>query len=445
MKITTESLENRQLLLAIEMSEKRTKQAKQRVARRISREVNIPGFRKGKAPYSVIVQRFGEETVLQEIANFLADEVYREALEKEEIEPYTAGVLEDVTHDPLVFTFTIPLRPTVDLGDYRDYRLDSPKVEVSAEALQQALEEIREQNAILTPLERLVALGDVVMMDLVAQTADGEAFLEEDDLRVLLDVESDEPAPGFCEAIVGMAEGKERTFTLTLPDDYPEQELQGQEAEFSVKLTAVYERILPELDDDLARTVGSFDTFEELEEQVRNQLLEEARKKAASEYMDQVLEAIIEQSQVEYPPIMLKESVDDAVENYEQAVKSQLRLSLDDYLRIRGQTLDELREELEPGAATSIKRALALGEAIRLEEIDVDEEEISAQIEEIVAAWGSRADAMRASLETDPERQELHNRLLGNKAMQRLVAIAKGEAPEPVPAEAQEAEIEPAQ
>lgn len=441
MKITTESLENRQLLLTIEMSEKRAQQARKQVARRISREVNVPGFRKGKAPYSVIVQRFGEETVLQEIANFLADEVYRKALEQEKIEPYNVGVLEDVTHDPLTFTFTVPLRPTVDLGDYRDYRLDPPKVEVSAEALQQALEDIREQNAILTPLERPAALGDVVMMDFVGWTADGEEFLEEDDLHVLLGDEQDEPAPGFHEAIVGMEEGEERTFTLTLPDDFPEEELQGQEVEFDVNLTAVYERFLPGLDDDLARTVGSFDTFEELKEQVRNQLLEEAQRKADSEYASQVLEAILEQTQVEYPPVALREAVDDAVENYEQAVKSQLRLSLDDYLRILGQTLEELREELEPGAATTLKRALMLGEVIRLEEIDVDEEEIDAQIDEISAAWGSRADAIRVSLDTDPGRQELHNRLLGNKAVQRLVAIAKGEAPEPAPAEAQEAVV----
>ncbi len=446
MKITTESLENRQLLLTIEMSEKRTQQAKQRVARHISKEVNIPGFRKGKAPYSVVVQRFGEETILQEIANFLADEVYREALEKEEIEPYNVGIMEDVTHDPLTFTFTVPLRPTVDLGDYGDYRLDPPTVEVSAEMLQQALDEIREQNAILNPLERPVALGDAVMMDLFGQTADGEEFLDEKELRVLLDTEQEEPAPGFHEAVVGMEEGEERTFTLTLPDDYPEEELQGQEVEFNVNLTAVYERILPELDDDLARTVGSWDTFEELKDQVRNQLLEEAQGKADSEYAGQVLGAIIEQAQVEHPPVMLQEAVDDAVENYEQAVKSQLRLSLEDYLRIQGQTLEELREELEPGAAASIKRALVLGEVIRQEEIDVDEEEISAQIEEILAAWGSRADEMRTVLDTGPARQELHNRLLGNKAIERLVAIAKGEAPEPAPAETQEeAEIEPAQ
>jgi trigger factor len=424
------------------MSEKRTQQAKQQVARRISREVNVPGFRKGKAPYSVIVQRFGEETILQEIANSMADEVYREALRQEEIEPYTAGVLEDVTHDPLTFTFTIPLRPTVDLGDYRDYRLDPPKVEISEEMLQQSLDEIREQNALLIPIERPVALGDVVMMDLVGYTADGEEFLEEDDLRVLLDVESDEPAPGFREEIVGMEEGEERTFTLTLPDDYPEEELQGQEVEFNVNLTAVYERILPELDDDLARTVGSFDTFEELEGQIKNQLLEEAQRKADSEYAGQVLEAIIEQTQAEYPPVMLQEAVDDAVENYEQAVKNQLRLSLDGYLRIQGQTLEELREELEPGAAASIKRILTLGEVIRLEEIEVDEEEISAEIDEVSASWGNRAAEMRIALNTDAGRQEMHNRLLGNKAIQRLVAIAKGEAPELAPAEAQEVEIE---
>ncbi len=445
LKITTEALENRQLHLTIEVSEKRTEQAKRQVARRISREVNIPGFRKGKAPYNVVVQRFGEETVFQEIANVLADEVYRKALEQEEIEPHSAGILEDVTPDPLTFTFTVPLRPTVDLGDYRDYRLDPPDVEVSAEELEEALEEIRKQNAILTPVERPAALGDVVMMDLYGETADGEIFLDEEDLQVLLDAEEDEPAPGFHEAIVGMEEGEEQTFTLTLPDDYPEEELQGQEAEFDVVLTAVYEHFLPELDDDLARTVGNFDTFEELKEQVRKRLREEAQREADNEYARQVLEDILDQTRVEYPPVLLQEAVDDAVEDYEQAVKSQLRLSLDDYLRIQGQTMEELREELKPGAVTTLKRVLMLGEIIRAEEIDVDEEEIDAQIDEISASWGSRAEEMRTVLNTDAGRHDVLNRLLGNKALERLVAIAKGEAPELAPAGAQEAEGVPEQ
>ena len=430
MKITTEPLENRQLILTIEVDEERAQQAMRRAARQIARQVNIPGFRKGKAPYDVIVQRHGEDTVRKEAADMLAQEAYSEALEQEEIEPYAPGVLDEVVLRPITFRLTIPLRPTVDLSDYRNYRLKPTKVKVSKKEVQQALEAIREQNAVLEPVDRPAALNDMVVMDLAGQTADGVVFLRGNDTRILLDAESTEPAPGFAEAIVGMEADEERTFTLTLPGDFPREELQGQEAEFTAKLAEVYERILPELDDDLARTVGNIDSFKELQEHVRGQLRQAAQEKAGGEYVGQVLEAIIEQTQVEYPPVMLEEELNAAVEDFKQQVSHQARLSLEDYLRIQGKTMEELREELRPQATARLKRALVLGEVVRLEGLEVDEEEIGAHIEQISASWGARADEMRTSLDSGEGRRTVRNRLLVDGAVQRLVAIAKGEAEE---------------
>lgn len=430
MKITTESLENRQLALTIEVDEERTQQAMRRMARQIAKQANIPGYRKGKAPYDVVVRRFGEDTIRAEAADALAQEVYREAVEQEKIDFYTAGVLDDATLDPITFRFTIPLRPTVSLGDYRDYRLEPPQVEVAQEDVQQTLETIREQHALLEPVDRPAALSDVVTVDLAGQTVDGAVFLEEDGVRIVLDATRADPAPGFAEAVVGMKADEERTFTLTLSDGFPREELRGQEAEFVAKLTEIHERTLPALDDDLARTVGNFDSFEELEEHVRGQLQQAARGKADDEYVAQVMKATLEQAQVEYPPAMLEESLDETVKDFERALKQETRLSPEDFMRLQGKAVDELREELKPQAAARLKRALVLGEVVRLEGLEVDEQEISAHIEEISAAWGDRADEVRASFDSDEAQQAMRSRLLGDKAVQRLVAIAKGEAEE---------------
>ncbi len=430
MEITTESLENRQLRLTIEVDEERAQQAMRRAARQIAKQVNIPGFRKGKAPYGLIVQRYGEDTVRKEAAEALAEAVYREALEQEEIELYAPGGLEEVILHPITFKFTIPLRPTVELGDYRNYRLKPPRVRVSKKQVQQALEEIREQNVILELADRPAALGDGVAIDLVGQAAEGVEFLKGDDIRILLDAESADPAPGFAEAIVGMEAGEERTFTLTLPDDFSRQELRGQEAEFTVKMVGVYESTFPELDDDLARTVGNFDSLKELEKHIREQLQQAAQGKADEEYTEQVLEAILEQAQVEYPPVMLEKELDKAVGEVEQAVRREMRLSLEDYLRLQNQTMEGLREELEPRTAARLKRALVLGEVVRQEGLEVNEEEIDAHITNVSGPWGVRADKVRASLSSDEGRQVVRSHLLADKAVQRLVAIAKGEAEE---------------
>jgi trigger factor len=438
LKITTEPLENRQLLLTIEVDDERAQRAMRRAARQIARQTNIPGFRKGKAPYDVVLQRYGEETIRKEAVELLTEEVYREALEQEEIKPYAPGVLEDVTFDPVTFKLTIPLQPTVDMGDYHSYRLNYPTVRVYKKEVQEVLEEMREQNAILELVDRPAALDDGVAIAISGQSEGGKEFLKGDDVRLLLDTESTSPAPGFAEAIVGMSAGEERTFTLTLPDDFSQSELQGQEATFTVKMAGVYDSTLPELDDDLARTIGNFGSLKELEEQVKEQLRLAAQGKADEEYTQQVLEAIIEQAQVEYPPAMLKETLDDVVEDVTQVVKRDARLSIEDYLRIQNKTMEEFRQDLEPRAASRLKSALVLGEVVRLEELKVDEGEINVQIEQVSASWGVRADEVRTSLSSEGGRRAMGNRLLTNKAVQRLVAIAKGEMAEGAGAEAQE-------
>jgi trigger factor len=430
LNITTEPLEHRQLLLTIEMDEDRVRQAMQRAARQIAKQVNIPGFRRGKAPYSRIVQRYGEETIRQEAAEALAQKAYGEALEQEEIEPYAPAKLEDIALHPLTFKFTVSLPPTVDLGDYGNYRLKQQTVRVDKEDVQQALEEIREENAILEYVDRPAELGDGVVIDIVGRAADGEEFLKGDDIRIILDAESTDPAPGFAEAVVGMEADDERTFTLTLPDDFPQEELRGQEAEFTVRLAEVYDSIFPELDDDLARTVGNFDSLKELEEHIREQLREAEQRKVDEEYAEQVLEAIIEQAQVEYPPVMIEETLNKVVEDVERRLKREAHLSLKDYLHVQGQTVEQLREELTPRAAAQLKRSLVLGEVVTLEKLEVDKEEISEQIEAASALWGARADEIRASLSSDAGRQAVRNRLLAGKAVQRLISIAKAEASE---------------
>jgi len=430
LKITTEPLGNRQLLLTIQVDEERTQQAMRQVARRIAKEVRIPGFRKGKAPYDRIVQRYGEDTLRKEAADMLVQDVYREALEEEGIESYAAGVLDEVILNPLTFEFIVPLHPTVDLGDYRSFRLTYPRVEPRREEIRLALERMRQENAVLEPVERPAALHDVAVIDLVGRTDKGEVFFKDDNVHVLLDARNSYLAPGFAEAIVGMEVGEERTLVLTLPDDFPREDLRGEEAEFTVTLVELYERILPDLDDDLARTVGNFDSLAELRQHVEQQLRQAARERADREYTEQVLEAIIRRARIEYPPVMLEQELDEVVKEIEQAVKREERLSLDDYLRIRGRTMEELREELKPQAEARLKRALVLSEVIRLEGLEVSEEEIGAHIEKIGALWRGQADEVRSSLNSDKGRQAVRSHLLAQKAVQRLVAIAKGDMEE---------------
>jgi len=427
LKITTEPIGERQVTLTIEVDEERVRRAQRDTARHISREVEIPGFRKGKAPYDVVVQRLGQDVVRQEMVNILAEDVYREALEQEEIIPYAPGTLEDVGFEPLKLEFIIPLAPEVDLGDYRSYRRESSEPAVSEDAMNRALEGIREQNAVLNPLDRPAEEGDLLEGHLVGRASDGRVFLDEEDARIVLETEADEPIPGLVESLIGLEAGEEGSFTLVLPEEFDVEELQGEEAEFTVDVGNVYERLLPGLDDDLARTVGKYDTFEELEEDVRQRLKERQQAQAESEYAEQVLEAVIDQAEISYPPVMLEEALDDAVENYEVQVERREHMMLKDYLRIQGKTMEDLREELKPGVVDSLKRSLVLGEIVEQEDLEVSDEELDIQIAESSEQYGERAEEVRAALGRPEAQRDIRNRMLANKAVQRLVTIAKGE------------------
>jgi trigger factor len=414
------------LSLTIEVDKGRVNQARRRVARQISREISIPGFRKGRAPYDVVVQRLGEGVVRDELVNFLAEELYREALEQAEITPYAPGILEQTQFDPLTLTFTIPLAPEVELGDYRSYRRPFPEVDISEEALSHALEAIQEQNAILAPRDRPAAPGDLLVAHLVGRTSDGDVFVQEEEARIVLNPKASEPVPGLIDALLGIEQDEKRVFTLTLPTDFQVEELQGTEAQFIAEAKTVYERIVPQPDDDLARTVGNYDTFEEMEEDIRQRLQERERTEAENAYADQVMEDIIEQAQVSFPPVILEEAMDDAVEAYERQVERREHMMLEDYLRIQNKTTEDLREELRPGVEHSLQRSLVLGEIVEQEGLAVSDEELDGQIAESSERYGESADEVRAALSAPEGRRDLRNRMLANKAVQRLVVIAKG-------------------
>jgi trigger factor len=435
LKITSEPIGERQLSMTIEVDEQRVTRAQRRVARQISREINIPGFRRGKAPYSVIVQRLGQEVAREELVSVLAEGVYRDALEQLDTAPFAPGTLEETRYDPLTLTFIVPLAPEVELGDYRSYRSPFSGADVSEEALAQALEAIQQQNALLAPLDRPAAEGDLIVADLVGRAMDGSVFVQEEEARILLDPEASVPLPGLIEALIGVEPGDERTFTLLLPADFELEQLQAREAEFTAEVESVYERIVPLLDDDLARTVGNYDTFADLEGTVRQRLVEQERANAESEYSDRVLQDIVERAVVSFPPIMLDEALDDAVEAYEAQIERREHMLLEDYLRIQSKTIDDLRDELRLEVEQSIRRSLVLGEIVQQEDLTVSDEELERQIAESSERYGERAEEVRAALSTPEGRRDLRNRMLAEKAMQRLSAIAKGQAAEKTAAE----------
>lgn len=434
LKIETKELENCQMELTVEVDSNRLQSAMQSAAKRLSKETKISGFRPGKAPYEVIRNRFGDEVILDEALDTLGQDVYREALEDSEIDPYAPGRLEEVvTRDPLVLRFSVPTSPQVDLGNYRDLRIDYEEPEVTDQAVEDVMEELRQNQALIEPVERGVQLGDLVVIDVrgeLQNTDENEdpILIDEQGSSVVLDEETDWPIQGISNYLMDKEADEKVEIDYEFPEDYRNEGLQGKSALFEIKIQEVKSRFIPDWSDDLAQNLGDFESLLDLRVKVRESLQEQATQENESEYSRKVVDEIVAGSSIEFPPVVLEQETADMIRELEVRLKAQ-NLTLENYLKITQQSQEELLEELKPQAEERIRRALVLGKVLDIEGIEVAEEEIDTALDNMLQSVEEQNEALRKVFDSPSGRSRIAMDLLTEKSVGRLTDIAKGEAP----------------
>jgi len=426
-EIKKELLATHEALLKVEIEQNTVEQAMQKAARSIAGKVNIPGFRKGKAPYAKVLQYVGERSILQEAADKLIEEIYPQVIEQAGIEPYGPGALEKIDPSPLTFTIRVPLEPEVTLGDYYTLRHPWEDVAISDEEVANVLEQVRTEHAVLEPLERPAEFGDEVHINVVG-TVDGTVIVDEDDIEVTLSQDTPFITPAFVEALVGMSVGEEKSFTIVFPEDFREASLRGDEAQFDVTVVGIYERVLPDLDDALASTVGAFETLDDLKNDIRTRLQEAKERQTKETYQDNLVAALVEQSEVRYPPAMLEHTLDDMIENAEKGTQRDRHMSLKDALQLQGVTVEQFREQLTPRAEADIKRSLVLNKFATEQNILVSDDEVVQEYSSMMAMFGqsNMTNAPRLDLNSQLGRN-VRLTVLGRKTLERLEKIGRGE------------------
>jgi trigger factor len=428
MQVTTERLENCQVNVIIELDAADADKRLRQTARTISRQVNVPGYRRGKAPFAAVVRVFGRETVQQQAIEDWGQELYEQAIEEIDYEPYQVGELQDVEWDPFRMTVLLPIPPEVDLGDYRSVRADYEVEPVTEEQIDEYLAELQQEHAQWVPVEREAAIGDQVVLDMEGKAGDVEV-MDNQEYEMLLEAGVTYPLPGFQEEIVGMLPGEEKSFVLTVPEDDDNSDAAGQEATINVRLHSVKELDLPPLDDDLALLVGDYDTLDDLKAGAKEQMETEALQRAETEYLDKALDAFVEAApRIEYPPQAVDRETEASLGQMERNLASS-GIQLDTYLGMLGKTRESYQQELRPSAEERLKKRLALAEIARLEDLKVEDEEIDAEIERMLSMMGPSAEEMRETFESPAGRFMIGDDLRTTKAQERAIEIAKGEAP----------------
>ena len=447
MKIETQPRDDHQVNMIVEIEPEQMTGAKHRAARRISERKNIPGFRPGKAPYDVVLRSFGEGVVVEDAVDILLEEVYPKALEEAKLEPGAAGSLEkveDLDKNPK-FTFTVPLAPSVNLGDYRSIRLTYDWQEPGEDKLNDSIEELRQMYAKTETVDRPIEKGDFVMIDLKgvkAKASEEEvALIDRPGLPIF--VRNDEkpeeyPFPGFSNELVGLNVKEKKSFTHKYKKDDKDETLQGQTINFDVTIKMVRGSILPEMNDEFAKQAGPFENIQALREAVKANLATQSKAQYDDNYFAKLMEKIKEIAVIKYPP----QVVDHEVEHVMEDLKSRLvEQNIDMATYLKSREMDEekfVAEEARPIAVKRLERSLIMDEIAKLEKIEVSQEMLQSSFQQ---TWGEyQGDTGFQKMvrgKSQPPKQimnavalESANRAYVQQTLNRLKQIANGEAPE---------------
>ena len=429
MKVTRDKTENSQIFLTIEMEPAEVEVALQKSYSRLVKKANVPGFRKGKAPREILERYLGKDALFNDALEYLLPEAYEDAVKEQNIEVFTQPQMEIAQLDPVVFKATIPIKPTVELGDYHSLKVARQPVEISDDDVNQAIEHLRHNYATWEPVERAVDFNDLVVLD-IASNIEGTPFINQKGTQYQVIRDAPGPVPGFAEQLVGMKLDEEKEFKLKFPADYARSEMAEKEPAFKVKIIEIKQELLPELNDEFARQVDSeVDTLSSLQHKIDASLRLRAEEAARIDYEEKVVGAVTDQAQLEYPPVLVEMEISRLLD--EQLRRWQMSgQDIEHYLSRTGKTEEELREELRPLALERVTRSLVLSKVAEEESTEVSESEIDAEIENLTKDETENKDKIKEVFNTPQSREPIKRWLLTRNTVKRLVEIAEAPAGE---------------
>lgn len=440
MNITREDMPGRQVALTIELDPDTVNTALDKAYRQMVNQVNIPGFRRGKAPRYILERYVGREELTERAVRNILPQTVQDAIEEQKIDALDVGNVEIVNLDPLQVKVIVIQSPVVEVGDYSGIRVERDPVEITPEQVEEVLTELRRESAPWNePTEpRPIEEGDMVYVDLEGFTTAGP--LEEanrENFPTIVGVTRAGVPEVVNQALIGMSVGEEKDIADTLPEDYPNPELQGKDVTYHVTLRSMKTQELPELDEEFTKKLN-YDSVEALREAVETNLRQRATESAESKQANSFIEQLIATSRVEVPDVMVTEELDTMLRNLEDRLKQQ-RLTLRQYFTYNGVTEAEWREANKERASERLVNNLVLQEFARREGLAVEDAEIDAEAQELIERFeGEQREQAQNVFQSHEGRHEVQDRIFQRKLMERIAGIAEGRieaAPAPARAE----------
>ena len=426
MKVSVTKKEHNITELVIELPVEEVAKAYDKAFKKLVQQVNIPGFRKGKAPRKMIEARVGADGMRSEAFDFVIPDAYRRAVEENSIDPVGRPEVTDVTlnaGEPCVFTVSVVTRPEVVLGEYKGLTVNVPVTEVTSEEVDKQLESLRERHAKMVVAEdAALGQGDFALIDFDG-TVDGKPFSGGQSKGYPLEIGSGSFIPGFEDQLIGAKAGEEREVKVTFPSEYFVPELAGKEAVFVTKINDVKRKELPELNDDFAKEAGDADTLAEMKEKTLAKLTEAAKNKDESAFHEAALKQAVANATIEVPEIMVDDQVEHMIQDMD-ANLSQRGLSLEKYLGYMNTDLTGLRERYRPAALEEVRTELTLEAIVKAEDLAVSDEEYSEEVDKMAKAYKMPDSELKKMLADKRHAEAVKETILRRKAAQFITDSA---------------------
>lgn len=396
-----EKKEGNEGVLTVEVDEKKFDSALDQAFKKVSKDVQVPGFRKGKVPRPIFEQRFGVESLYQNAVDIILPEAYSEAIDEVEITPVDqpeVDIEQIEKGKPFIFTATVTVKPEVKLGEYKGLEVEDKEASVTDEDVNDELKTLQEKQAELVVKEEgQVEEGDTVVIDFEGYL-DGEKFEGGSAENHSLEVGSQTFIPGFEEQLVGKTAGEDTEVQVTFPEDYQAEDLAGKEATFKVKIHDIKSKEVPELDDEFAKDVDDdVETLDELKEKTKQRLIDEEENEIENQKRETLINQASENSEIDIPEAMVDNELDRMVQEFEQRLQMQ-GMTMEMYTQFSGQTQDDLKEQMKEDAQKRVQTSLTLEAIAETEELEATEEDVDKQLEEMASQYQMEVDQLRQML-----------------------------------------------
>ncbi len=427
MNITKESASPTEVTLNVEMEPEDEEPFINRSYRRLVGRVRIPGFRPGKAPRSILERHLGREALLQEALEFMVPETLDQVLKEENLQAFMEPELEVLGLEPVSFKAVVALEPVVELGDLQSIRLERQPIQVTEDEVSEVIDHLRYESGPWEPVDRPVQFGDLLTLNVTGIIA-GEEAINDQNIDFIPQQDNPLPIPGFSVYLEGMSEGQEKDFTLAIPEDHHQDQYAAKDCRVHVEVISIKEKKLPDLDDEFAKGVkGGYETLEALRDFVRQQLTETAETNSQRQLEQDSLDELLRIATIQASDLIYQRELDNLYQERHRSVTNQ-RVDMDTYLSYIGTTEEEWREQLRPQAERRLNTYLVIRQLAADEQIDVEANEIQAEIDSMTEKAGDSEESMRRVLNSDSARETVRTSLLNRKVLQRVAQTVEGNA-----------------